>query len=432
MKKIFTLFALAMATLTASATDYSDNLKVTLGGITSEQPATISVEELSDGNYTLTLKDFSLNIGGQSLDVGNIVISGAKAVQKDGIKGFALAQAVNIAAGSDNSKSWIGPSLGEVPLKLSAEFTSDKLFTVIKIAMNGMSIDVQFGNRFSEAFYQAQNSNFEEFVGSGKTLEPKYWHSFGSASGSFAGFVNGTQKVFQSPDVRPGSTGSSSVKIISTSTWGTIANGNLTTGRVMAGGMLAGSTANNNTSDPTSANLDQSGAPFVQPFFGRPDSMVVWVKFVPGNNAPADAKASIRATIHDNTKYQNPEDKTYTNTVATAIALSPKTNGEWVRLSAPFSYTENDVVPANILFSISTNETPGKGSSSDELYIDDIELVYKNAPLVTSVNKVSVISATSSSEKGIYSLDGRRVSSPKAGGLYIIKEAGKPARKVRY
>lgn len=256
MKKIFTLFALAMATLTASATDYSDNLKVTLGGITSEQPATISVEELSDGNYTLTLKDFSLNIGGQSLDVGNIVISGAKAVQKDGIKGFALAQAVNIAAGSDNSKSWIGPSLGEVPLKLSAEFTNDKLFTVIKIAMNGMSIDVQFGNRFSEAFYQAQNSNFEEFVGSGKTLEPKYWHSFGSASGSFAGFVNGTQKVFQSPDVRPGSTGSSSVKIISTSTWGTIANGNLTTGRVMAGGFSAGSTANNNTSDPTSADLN--------------------------------------------------------------------------------------------------------------------------------------------------------------------------------
>lgn len=432
MKKIFTLFALAMATLTVSATDYSDNLKVTLGGITSEQPATISVEELSDGNYTLTLKDFSLNIGGQSLDVGNIVISGAKAVQKDGIKGFALAQTVNIAAGSDNSKSWIGPSLGEVPLKLSAEFTSDKLFTVIKIAMNGMSIDVQFGNRFSEAFYQVQNSNFEEFVGSGKTLEPKYWHSFGSASGSYAGFVNGTQKVFQSSDVRPGSTGSSSVKIRSTSALFFIANGNLTTGRVMAGNMSPTSTDNNNTSDPNSPNVDQSGAPFVQPFFGRPDSMVVWVKFVPGNNAPADAKASIRATIHDNTKYQNPEDKAYTNTVATAIALSPKTNGEWVRLSVPFSYTENDVVPANILFSISTNETPGKGSSSDELYIDDIELVYKNAPLVTSVNTVSVISATSSSEKGIYSLDGRRVSSPKAGGLYIIKEAGKPARKVRY
>lgn len=432
MKKIFTLFALAMATLTASATDYSDNLKVTLGGITSEQPATISVEELSDGNYTLTLKDFSLNIGGQSLDVGNIVISGAKAVQKDGIKGFALAQAVNIAAGSDNSKSWIGPNLGEVPLKLSAEFTNDKLFTVIKIAMNDMSIDVQFGNRFSEAFYQAQNSNFEEFVGSGKTLEPKYWHSFGSASGSFAGFVNGTQKVFQSSDVRPGSTGSSSVKIISTSALFFIANGNLTTGRVMTGNMSPTSTDNNNTSDPNSPNVDQSGAPFVQPFFGRPDSMVVWVKFVPGNNAPADAKASIRATIHDNTKYQNPEDKTYTNTVATAIALSPKTNGEWVRLSVPFNYTTNDVVPANILFSISTNETPGKGSSSDELYIDDIELVYKNAPLVTSVNTVSVISATSSSEKGIYSLDGRRVSSPKAGGLYIIKEAGKPARKVRY
>lgn len=432
MKKIFTLFALAMATLTASATDYSDNLKVTLGGITSEQPATISVEELSDGNYTLTLKDFSLSIGGQSLDVGNIVISGAKAVQKDGIKGFALAQAVNIAAGSDNSKSWIGPSLGEVPLKLSAEFTSDKLFTVIKIAMNGMSIDVQFGNRFSEAFYQAQNSNFEEFVGSGKTLEPKYWHSFGSAGGSFAGVVNGTQKVFQSSDVRPGSTGSSSVKIISTSALLFIANGNLTTGRVMAGNMSPTSTDNNNTSDPNSPNVDQSGVPFVQPLFGRPDSMVVWVKFVPGNNAPADAKASIRATIHDNTKYQNPEDKAYTNTVATAIALSPKTNGEWVRLSVPFNYTTNDVVPANILFSISTNETPGKGSSSDELYIDDIELVYKNAPLVTSVNKVSVISATSSSEKGIYSLDGRRVSSPKAGGLYIIKEAGKPARKVRY
>ena len=48
-------------------------------------------------------------------------------------------------------------------------------------------------------------------------------------------------------------------------------------------------------------------------------------------------------------------------------------------MSIPFdyeSYAANGVDPKAILVTISTNATPGKGAKDDQLYIDDLELVY--------------------------------------------------------
>ena len=65
MKKFFTLAALAMAALTATAKDYTDQLSVTVDGSPLGQPeeSTIKVNRNDDGTYQLSLEDFSLMFG---------------------------------------------------------------------------------------------------------------------------------------------------------------------------------------------------------------------------------------------------------------------------------------------------------------------------------------------------------------------------------
>ena len=101
------------------------------------------------------------------------------------------------------------------------------------------------------------------------------------------------------------------------------------------------------------------------------------MRFRQGSVNPEHPYANISAVITDGTYYQDPEDKVYTNVVAKAkndkIAT---TDGEWVRVTAPFVYTENDVEPQAILVTISTNADAGQGSDGDEVLVDDIELIY--------------------------------------------------------
>ena len=53
------------------------------------------------------------------------------------------------------------------------------------------------------------------------------------------------------------------------------------------------------------------------------------------------------------------------------------TKGTWYRYSIPFGYgADNALEPKAILVTFSTNAKPGEGSGSDELYVDDMELIY--------------------------------------------------------
>lgn len=196
-----------------------------------------------------------------------------------------------------------------------------------------------------------------------------------------------------SKEVRPGSTGSNSVKltsgIVKVSVFKVPANGTLTTGRLIAGAVDANDPKNNSTSDPSSTEKDGAGNPFYAPLAARPDSIVAWVKFKQGTLKDKDKDykyATISAIIHDNTKYQDPEDKTYKNVVAKAQNAKIESNGfKWQRISIPFdyeSYKANNVEPHNILITFSTNAKPGVASKDadnpDVMYIDDVELVYND------------------------------------------------------
>ena len=71
--------------------------------------------------------------------------------------------------------------------------------------------------------------------------------------------------------------------------------------------------------------------------------------------------------------------------VATAKnAQIASNNFEWQRIVVPFKYTGNDVKAKAMLVTISTNADPGQGSAADNLYVDDISLIYNvDKPAVT-------------------------------------------------
>lgn len=223
----------------------------------------------------------------------------------------------------------------------------------------------------AQAQYQMANSNFEAWKAS--SGEPDHWHGFKSAKGNYAGMAQG--KLAKSDDKRPGSTGSYSAVITSGSVFGVINNGSMTTGQLQAASMTAANTANHAEMDKTSTATDKNGDKFYMPFIGHPDAMKVWLKFSQGTSQTTYKYASVSAVITDGSFYQDPEDKTYSNKMAQA-KNTQITACDWTEFTVPFEYLSNSIEPAAILCTFGTNATPGKGSSGDKVFIDDIEMVY--------------------------------------------------------
>ena len=229
---------------------------------------------------------------------------------------------------------------------------------------------------------QITNGDFETWTFDGANL-PNYFNSFQTADGLFSGLAydKNNRQVKRSTDKRPGSMGSYSCSIWSRKVSGVVAQGNLTTGRVHAAAMSATGKNNYNYSDRDGSNTNNGvNNPCAMPFTGRPDSLVVWVKFTPNGTDSSHPYAKVTATIHSDFDYidgyAQTSDSKYV--VATAVNMTiAKTNGKWKRLSIPFNYKNNGAQPRYILLSAATNAYPGGGHENDYLYLDDITLVYK-------------------------------------------------------
>ena len=229
---------------------------------------------------------------------------------------------------------------------------------------------------------QITNGDFETWTFDGANL-PNYFNSFQTADGLFSGLAydKNNRQVKRSTDKRPGSPGSYSCSIWSRKVSGVVAQGNLTTGRVHAAAMSATGKNNYNYSDRDGSNTSNGVKnPCAMPFTGKPDSLVVWVKFAPSGTDSSHPYAKVTATIHSDFDYidgyAQTSDSKYV--VATAVNMTiAKTNGKWKRLSIPFNYKNNGAQPKYILLSAATNAYPGGGNENDYLYLDDITLVYK-------------------------------------------------------
>lgn len=402
MRKLFTTIVMAALALTASATDYNDNMRVTLDGQTIFKGATtisVDVEDAAKGTYSLNLKNFVLNADAA---VGNIhVTSVPSTTYSDGTVTLATEQEIVIEPGDlPGVKQWLGPSLQEVPVKVYGRIKGGKLYANITINKDELGyITVDFG----ENGYQIGNSDFELFheakYEEATSDEPDFWHSFMSSTGKFAYMVSKATHTYindvldDDNNVRPGSTGTKSLKVVSTIVdmgFAKIpANGTVTTGRLQAGAASASSTDNCSFLDLSKTDVDAIGDPFEARLNGQPDALKVWVKFKQGPLAKkkkAYVYATVSAVITDGTYYQDPEAKgvTYKNVAAKAVNNKIESKDfAWQELTVPFdydTYAANKAATKAILVTFSTNAQPGVGSTDaskvDELWIDDMSLVY--------------------------------------------------------
>ncbi|MGI6222462.1 MAG: calycin-like domain-containing protein [Prevotella sp.] len=396
MKRLFTFIAATVMAVSAMATNYTDSLAIYINGSETPVvvPATISVDQNSDGTLKFSLKNFTISRGGQNMYIGNVSVDNVLTFDgKNGRTAFFQAATTTIENGDDDSQTWIGPLLGPVDVEIFGyELPDNRLMAKIWFDGGDLECDCYFGGGFSFV-----NSGFENFhkasVSSGENTaesdEPNGWHSFMSASGdpSLVYLAGYNPHTFISDVTRPGSKGSKSLMLTSVDMMFAVANGTVTTGRINTGSFTASDVANHTWLSLDSTDVDANGDPFYQYMNGRPDSLVLWVKFKQGTPNAEHPYATVTAVITDGTYYQLPSDKEYTNILAMARNNQIESkDGAWQRLSIPFdydSYTSNNVIGRAILCTISTNADPGQGSS-DTLYVDDAELIYNNE--ITSVS----------------------------------------------
>ena len=132
---------------------------------------------------------------------------------------------------------------------------------------------------------------------------------------------------------------------------------------------------NNHAFIVVSDETDKDGFPYYSSLTERPASISVWLKFTPKSGTP---KASFSAVITNGNRYQEPEDKDYSDiVVGKAKNAEIEGTSDWQHLVLPFDYkgfTEKE--PKAIMVTLSTNANPGQGTAGDELLIDDLELIY--------------------------------------------------------
>lgn len=388
MRKLSTLFCAVLMTLSAMATDYKGNLTVSINGEGSTQPATISIVE-NAGKYNLSILNFMLGEGESVLPVGNIVIENVTGAVAGNLTTLYVNKNITIQKGNATGiadDAWLGPMLGEVPVKMSSSFNTNGFLGVnIDIDMVstlGQVIKVTFENVGNH--FQMPNSDFETWSTATDNNAPKHWHGFESVKGKLSGTAKSKTKLVSSKNVRPGSKGLTSAVVTSSSVWGVIANGTMTNGRLAAGSMKPTNSANHSETNLSSTDKDDNGDPFATPMYAKPDSVKFWMRFTQAKAQASYPNAAFNAVITDGTYYQDPEDKDYTNKVAVAAPnKADMTVGDWRLVSCPFdyaSYAANGAEAKAILLTVSTNATPGKGSYSngvaDSVYVDDLELVY--------------------------------------------------------
>ena len=309
MKKILTLIFAVICAVGATAKDYESNIAVIANGMAAEssrKPIEVTEKTSLFGKktYTLALKDFSLVTGGNTLEIGDIEVTGiTSSVDADG---NTVLYAETIIPVSVKGL----PKPMSVPIVLNGTINKDDVLEVrLDIDLGEPKVIVAIS---SEAF-QIPNSDFEAFhtetMDNNSAEEPNHWHSFMSCTGDYASIVSSVIHTFpETTELRPNTTGTKSVKVVSGKVMGiAVANGTITTGRLKAGSMTAASSDNCAFLDLSNTDTDANGDPFYTVMRAMPDSLAVWVKFKQGTPSAKYPYASVNAVITDGTYFQDPQ-----------------------------------------------------------------------------------------------------------------------------
>lgn len=341
MKKVLSLITLLMCTMAATAKDYMGQLTV---GLEETDSVTVTVTKNGD-TYAISMKQKN----GTALNYGLNDLVGSTTA--------------GITTLSDNGTAVARFSDATLYVNYSQENTTVEFIT------HGFQIK----NRKFEKWHKAS-------YGSHSGEEPMGWHSFLSGKGTWISTASGLASLSKNGDKEDAHSGSYCAKASSASALIYVANGTLTTGRMNAGASRPKDAKNHAETNISETETDANGDPFYTPITHAPDSITVWMKYVPKSSS---TKASITAAITDGTYYQEPTDKDYTNIAYYAKNSEISSSNSWKYVSVPFE-TKFDVEPKALMVTMSTSATPGGGDATDVLFVDDINIVY-NAGEVTGI-----------------------------------------------
>ena len=167
MKHFFTLMlAMVMSTMTAMATDYTDNLIITVDGgkPTTVNDVKITVTQQENEKYSFSLKDFSF----AGLKVGDIELNDIEGQEKDGIitlnvpetnikvknPAFGIGTTINAAGGINFSMT---SKISNVTNKMYADMTMKAMGQNIK-AIYGDEKNITTGIKVPQATTKANNA----------------------------------------------------------------------------------------------------------------------------------------------------------------------------------------------------------------------------------------------------------------------------------
>ena len=153
MKKLLLIISCVFTVLTAFAESkvYNEQLVVTVDGQSADpQMAGVTVVDTKDGTINFVLNNFFLSNAETSIPVGNIAVENLSVTPgADGLGYITFDGSITIQPGDmEGVEYWVGPTVGEIPMKLKGKLNESKLYVTIDIDMKesiGQIVYVQLG-----------------------------------------------------------------------------------------------------------------------------------------------------------------------------------------------------------------------------------------------------------------------------------------------
>lgn len=165
MKKIFTLIAAALMAVSASATDFKDQLAITINGdATPATEAEISINEgTKEGMYTIMLKQFSF----MGLIIGDVTMTDVKGdVDSNGFTNYSTTQTATITNGDpDGIMGMLGGKI-DVTVKEGSRSKGNKFYAMITLVVPEVgNVEAVFGdNNFGETAINGVSTGSDKVV----------------------------------------------------------------------------------------------------------------------------------------------------------------------------------------------------------------------------------------------------------------------------
>lgn len=131
------------------ASSYNGNLTVSINGeSTAPSKESVTITRVDDTHINFALNNFKLVAGEEVMPVGTIELKNLELKQgANNMVSFSMEKGITIVNGTPADAGWVGPLLGEIPVKLSGTGNKSSLDVDIDIDMQsslGQTIHVDF------------------------------------------------------------------------------------------------------------------------------------------------------------------------------------------------------------------------------------------------------------------------------------------------